>query len=158
MRRYEYRERKTPSKNILEFIQHFSSRSHHELVFGPPCIVCRQNIIGASKIQNNYDAIKLCLFNIVIASFLDYSLYKYHSLTILFNCRSFSLLEAIAKRFPLLFAIAFNYCCCNSLKSHAYVGSNKEKKPWTNQHNRHTKKSSKVIKNKTLAIVNFEES
>ena len=37
MRRCEYIERKTPSKNILEFYKHFSSRSHHKLFFGPPC-------------------------------------------------------------------------------------------------------------------------
>ena len=36
--RCEYIERKTPSKIILEFLKHFSSRSHHKLYFGPPCI------------------------------------------------------------------------------------------------------------------------
>ena len=36
MRRCEYIERKTQSKNILEFLNHFSSRSH-KLFFGPPC-------------------------------------------------------------------------------------------------------------------------
>ena len=44
LRRCEYIERKTPSKNILEFLQHFSSRSHHKLFFGPPCtfiLMCR---------------------------------------------------------------------------------------------------------------------
>ena len=38
MRRCEYRERKTPSKNISEFLKPFSSRSHFKLFFGPPCI------------------------------------------------------------------------------------------------------------------------
>ena len=38
LRRCEQIERKTPSKNILEFLKHFSSRSHHKLFFGPPCI------------------------------------------------------------------------------------------------------------------------
>ena len=36
MTRCEYIERKTPSKDILEFLKHFSSRSHHKLYFGPP--------------------------------------------------------------------------------------------------------------------------
>ena len=39
MRRCEYIERKTPSKEIIEFLKHFSSRSHHKLFFGPPCIL-----------------------------------------------------------------------------------------------------------------------
>ena len=39
MRRWEYIERKTPSKNILEFLKHFSSRSQHKLFFWPPCIL-----------------------------------------------------------------------------------------------------------------------
>ena len=38
MRRCEYIERKTPIKNMLEFHKHFSSRSHHKLFFGPPCM------------------------------------------------------------------------------------------------------------------------
>ena len=38
MRRCEYIEKKTPTKNILKFLKHFSSRSHHKLYFGPPCI------------------------------------------------------------------------------------------------------------------------
>ena len=42
LRRCEYIERKTPSKNILEFHKHFSSRSHHKLFFGSPCINQRQ--------------------------------------------------------------------------------------------------------------------
>ena len=33
MRRCEYIKRKTPSKNILEFLKHFPSRSHHKLFF-----------------------------------------------------------------------------------------------------------------------------
>ena len=33
MKRCEYVERKTPSKNILEFLKHSSSRSHHMLFF-----------------------------------------------------------------------------------------------------------------------------
>ena len=48
MRRCEYMERKTPSKNILEFHKHFSSRSYHKLFFGPPCIyltLLQQNCI-----------------------------------------------------------------------------------------------------------------
>ena len=40
------------------------------------------------------------------------------------SCRSFSLLKAIAKRLPLLFA--------NDFKSDNYSESNTEKKPWTN--------------------------
>ena len=32
-----YRE-KDATKNILEFPEHFSSRSHHKLFFGPPCM------------------------------------------------------------------------------------------------------------------------
>ena len=39
MRRCEYIERKTPSKDIFEFHKQFSSRSHHKLFFGPPCII-----------------------------------------------------------------------------------------------------------------------
>ena len=31
LRRCKYKERKTPSKNILKFLKHFSSRSHHKL-------------------------------------------------------------------------------------------------------------------------------
>ena len=36
MTRCEYIERKTPSKNILEFLKHFSSRSLHKLFFDHP--------------------------------------------------------------------------------------------------------------------------
>ena len=39
MRRCEYIERKTTLKNILEFLKHFSSRSHHKLFFETPCII-----------------------------------------------------------------------------------------------------------------------
>ena len=41
-----YIERKTPSKNILEFHKHFSSRLHHKLFFGPPCIFFTQIWFG----------------------------------------------------------------------------------------------------------------
>ena len=40
LRRYEYIERKTPSKCILEFLKHFSSRSHHKLFLDHPVYVC----------------------------------------------------------------------------------------------------------------------
>ena len=53
------------------------------------------------------------------------------------SCRSFSLLKAIAKRLPLLFANAF--------KSDNYMGSNTEKKSWTNLQNLY-KNWSKEIK------------
>ena len=33
--RCAYIERKTPSKNILEFLKHFSTRSHHEFFDDP---------------------------------------------------------------------------------------------------------------------------
>ena len=39
MIRCEYRYRRTQSKNILEFLKHFSSRPIHKLFFGPPCIL-----------------------------------------------------------------------------------------------------------------------
>ena len=38
LRRCEYIERKTPTKNILKFLKNFYS-SHHKLFFGPPCTV-----------------------------------------------------------------------------------------------------------------------
>ena len=39
LRRCEYIERKTPSKNIVEFLKHFSSRKYHKLFLGPPCSI-----------------------------------------------------------------------------------------------------------------------
>ena len=39
LRRCEYIEKETPSKNILEFHKPFSSRSHHKLFFGHPVYI-----------------------------------------------------------------------------------------------------------------------
>jgi len=58
LRRCEYVERGTPSKNILEFLENFSSRSYHKLFFWPPCIkvllkvilVCSSNTLNNQKL------------------------------------------------------------------------------------------------------------
>ena len=60
--RCEYIERKTPSKNILEFPKHFSSRSHHKLFIGPPCIYIKLNknshcVILKESIINHIESI-----------------------------------------------------------------------------------------------------
>ena len=44
MRRCEYIERKTPSKNILEFLKHLSSRSHHKFFLDHPVCICSMSI------------------------------------------------------------------------------------------------------------------
>ena len=52
------------------------------------------------------------------------------------SCRSLSHLKAIAKSLPLLFDNAFKRIKeRNSWKSHSYMESNTEKKPWTNLQN-----------------------
>ena len=52
LRKYEHRYRKTPSKNVLKFLKHFSSRPIHKILFGPPCIICI-NFLFAVRIGSN---------------------------------------------------------------------------------------------------------
>ena len=40
LRRCEYMYREKLHQKILEFLKHFSSRSHHKLFFEPPCMLC----------------------------------------------------------------------------------------------------------------------
>ena len=49
MRRCEYIERKNPSKNILEFLEHFSSGSHHKPFWNNPVYVHKTNTKNETK-------------------------------------------------------------------------------------------------------------
>ena len=63
-----------------------------------------------------------------------------------YTCRSFSILEAIAKSFCYLSFRAIKsdiVCCWYSWKSDNYMGSNIEKKPWSKMENRYKKWSKK---------------
>ena len=63
MRRCEYIERKTPSKNILKFLKHFSSRSHPKLFFGTTLyidITYHKNLKIIVEIKNKkFDVVKM---------------------------------------------------------------------------------------------------
>ena len=97
-----------------------------------------KNIIATPKIRNNYGAIQSFIFPILhpfwykfFASFLIALNLKLLLLQLL-QQQQLSILKAIAKRLPLLFANAFK-SCHNSWQIDNYVGSNTEKKPCMNQ-------------------------
>jgi hypothetical protein len=84
-------ERKTPSKNILEFLQHFSSRSHHKLFFGPPCMsfkkilyeyVCILYIIISALWLN-----KLIFISLIVHFLFIFGWFTSWILSLLFNPR-----------------------------------------------------------------------
>ena len=77
--RCEYIEKKTPLKNILEFLKHFSSRSHHKLFFGPPCIyLCIYLYIHYIYIY--ISIIYIYVYNIYLYIYISIYLYIYISI------------------------------------------------------------------------------
>ena len=120
---------------------------------------------SAPTIRNNYGAIKLFFYrNIGLMFQVKILLLFFFAFLVSVLC-FFSLLLFLklspcdSDKFEVIFVIAFKRereSCWNSLKSNNFIGSNLEKKPWTNIQNWYVKEA-KSLRVTTFAITKLGE-